>query len=98
MATASQPAAPTPNGYGGGILAGGDGVHGTARRQISLGHCEPVSQHCCCCTAVVRWGYCQSVARHPREQGSHHSSSQDMAVEWLHRNLSWSGPVQGTYS
>jgi hypothetical protein len=29
MATASQPAAPTPNGYGGGILAGGDGVHGT---------------------------------------------------------------------
>jgi hypothetical protein len=72
-----------PNGYGGGLLCiavrlDGDvaRAHGTAGQISETGSLgEPVSQDRS--TAALP-GYCQSVARHLREQGSHHSSWQGM--------------------
>ncbi|CAD6259901.1 unnamed protein product [Miscanthus lutarioriparius] len=83
MAT-SQPAAPTPNGYGGGlrIAVRLDGDVAPAHGQVS----ETGSLSPCRSLAALQWGYCRSVARHPREQGGHYSSSQDMPrVRWLFR-------------
>jgi hypothetical protein len=73
---------PTPNGYGGGLCIAvrldGDvaRAHGTGTGSDQW---DRVTVSLCRRLAALRWGYCRSVARHLREQGGHHSSSQDMA-------------------